>query len=65
MIKSNLKDIMKEKGLTVRQFVEMTGLSSATITNARNGRMTKCRLQVLVVIADALGVKVKDLFEEV
>lgn len=65
MIKSKLKIIMKEKGVTVRQFVEKTGLSSATITNVRNGRITKCRLHVLEVIAEGLGVKVKDLFEEV
>lgn len=65
MIKSKVKEIMQKREITVRQFVERTGLSSATITNARDGRITKCRLQVLATIADALDVKVKDLFEEV
>jgi DNA-binding Xre family transcriptional regulator len=65
MITSKVKEIMQKRKFTVRQFVERTGLSSATITNARDERITKCRIQVLAAIADALGVKVKDLFEEV
>ena len=57
---------MKEKKLDVREFSELTGMSTATINKARrdNG-ILKCRLSTLVRIADTLGVKTKQLYEEV
>ena len=66
MIHSNIKILMKEKKLNVREFAEMTGMSTATINKARrdNG-ILECRLSTLVHIADALGVKTKRLYEEV
>lgn len=66
MIHSNIKILMKEKKLNVREFAEMTGMSTATINKARrdNG-ILECRLSTLVRIADALGVKTKRLYEEV
>ena len=66
VIHSNIKVLMKEKKLNVREFAEMTGMSTATINKARrdNG-ILECRLSTLVRIADALGVKTKRLYEEV
>ncbi|MEQ2846547.1 helix-turn-helix transcriptional regulator [Bilophila wadsworthia] len=66
VIRSNIKVLMKEKKLNVREFAEMTGMSTATINKARrdNG-ILECRLSTLVRIADALGVKTKRLYEEV
>ena len=66
MIRSNIKILMKEKKLNVREFAEMKGMSTATINKARrdNG-ILECRLSTLVRIADALGVKTKRLYEEV
>ena len=66
MIISNIKLLMKEKKLNVREFAELTGMSTATINKARrdNG-ILECRLSTLVRIADALGVKTKQLYEEV
>lgn len=65
MIRSNIKILMKDKKLNVREFAEMTGMSTATINKARrdNG-ILECRLSTLVRIADALGVKTKRLYEE-
>ena len=56
MILSNIKLLMKEKKLNVREFAELTGMSTATINKARrdNG-ILECRLSTLVRIADALG----------
>ena len=66
VIHSNIKVLMKEKKLNVREFAEMTGMSTATINKARrdNG-ILECRLSTLVRIADDLGVKTKRLYEEV
>jgi DNA-binding Xre family transcriptional regulator len=41
-----------------------TGLSTCTIHRARGDMIGRCTLDTLTSIAGALGVKVKDLFEE-
>ena len=64
MIKSNLKKLMEQLGITYKQLEEMTGLSSQTITRARSDLISECRLSTLEAIAKALGVKTKDLYEE-
>lgn len=55
---------MQKKGVTILALVEATGLSSRTVRNARSERVLQCRLETLATIATALGVRVKDLFEE-
>ena len=59
-----LKEIMEEKGVTVRQLAEMAGVSIQTIMRARGPEIDTCTVAVLESIASALGVSVKDLFEE-
>jgi len=63
-IQSNLKELMESKGVTVRGLSEMTGLSTRTVMFARGPQILQCRLETLATIAAALGVRVKDLFEE-
>ncbi|NLJ28039.1 MAG: helix-turn-helix transcriptional regulator [Deltaproteobacteria bacterium] len=63
-MKSRLKQIMSEKGKTVRDLVKETGISSATITKARNGRISSCSFQSLEKIAKYLDVPVSALFDE-
>ena len=41
MIHSNIKVLMKEKKLNVREFAEMTGMSTATINKARRDNGTR------------------------
>ncbi|WP_092153958.1 helix-turn-helix domain-containing protein [Desulfovibrio legallii] len=65
MIASNLKILMKEKKVTVRALQEQTGRALETLQRARGPLIRECRLSTLEAIAGALGVKVKDLFEEV
>ncbi|WP_243312397.1 helix-turn-helix domain-containing protein [Fundidesulfovibrio agrisoli] len=55
---------MELRGVTIRQLVAQTGLSSGTLHRARGEQFTKCTLETLATIAGALGVKVKTLFEE-
>ena len=54
---------MKERGLPVRALADITGLSTRTIQNARID-IISCQLKTLAKIADALGVKVEELFEQ-
>ena len=62
--RSNVKKIMKDTKVTIRDAVEASGLSSATIHKLReNEGITECRLSTLGRIATALGVPVKTLFD--
>ena len=64
MIQSNVKKIMESKGITIRGMVEKTGLADVTILRARKPMIAKCRLETLEIIANCLGCKIKDLFDE-
>ena len=59
-----VKKVMREKGVTILGLVDATGLSSRTVRNARSEKINQCRLETLVLIAAALGVQVRDLFDE-
>jgi len=64
MFKSNVKKIMRDKGIRAVFLSEKTGLSSATIAKARQDEgIAECRLSTLARIANALGVPVKKLFD--
>lgn len=64
MIKSNLKKIMEQAGVTYSMLEEATGLSSRTITRARGDKIIDCRLSTLHILARALGVSTKELYVE-
>ena len=51
-----------EKGITLVQLADRTGLSKSTLNNIENAK-TSPTLMELEVIAKALGVKITDLFE--
>jgi len=55
---------MEDKGVTIRNMVANTGISDNTILRARCSRINECRVYTLETIANYLGCKVKDLFEE-
>ena len=63
MITSNVKEIMKDKGVTYIELERRTGLSNHTITRARSDSIRECRLYTLEIIAKALGVHMYDLFD--
>lgn len=65
MIRSNIKKIMENKEITLRELMAKTGLSNETVLRARGEKITKCRLETLQVIANALGCSLKALFDEV
>jgi DNA-binding Xre family transcriptional regulator len=64
MIRSNVKKIMEDKGVTIRGMFMKTGLADMTILRARRHQISQCRLNTLETIAQCLGCKVKDLFDE-
>ena len=64
MITSNVKKIMEKKGITIREMVEKTGLADVTILRSRRELIVKCRIETLESIANCLGCRVKDLFDE-
>lgn len=62
---SNLKEIMKEKNVTIRGVCESTGFALQTVMNARDDKkILSCSLGTLLLIARALDCRVKDLFDE-
>ena len=66
MFTSKIKEIMKDKDVTIRDIVAVSGLSSATLHKARSDvDISECRLSTLGRIADALEVSTKDLYDEV
>ena len=65
MIRSNIRQLMEERKITIRVLLDEIGISSQTINRARGPLIRECRLSTLEAIAGALDVKVKDLFDEV
>jgi DNA-binding Xre family transcriptional regulator len=64
-MKSNVREIMEQNSITLRALEDKTGLAQVTILRSRKDDMIeKCSLGTLKVIARALGVSVKDLFED-
>lgn len=56
-----LRDILKERGLTLKAFSEMSGISQPNLSNYINGNISPT-LDTLEKIAKALNVEIQDLF---
>lgn len=54
-----VKDLIKQKGMTMQQFAEMLGVTRDTLTRNINGNPT---LETLERIATALNVPITELF---
>ncbi|MCL2122709.1 MAG: helix-turn-helix transcriptional regulator [Desulfovibrionaceae bacterium] len=65
MIVSNIKTVMEDRKVSVREMAYATGLSTTTILKARRKGITSCRLWTLEIMAEHLQCKVKDLFDEI
>ena len=64
MITSNIKMLMNQKKLTMRDMETLTGMSLRTLNKTRqDGGVAECRLSTLGRIATALGVPIKKLFD--
>lgn len=61
-IKSNVRELMEDKGITYVQLEQLTGLSNQTIARARGELIRECKLSTLELIAKGLNVYLKELF---
>lgn len=57
-----LWQVRANKGLTLRQLEELTGISRATLNNIENGKVSP-QLDYLEKLAIAMDVRITDLFE--
>lgn len=61
---TKVKDIMTDKGITICDLVKQTGLAKKTIERARTNKfIIDCKLSTLQSIADALKVRISDLYD--
>lgn len=63
-IQSKVKERMEAAGFSVRGMASQTGLSTGTLHRVRGALIARCTLETMATIAQALGCRVKDLFEE-
>lgn len=56
-----LRDILKERGLTLKAFSEMSGISQPNLSNYINGNISPT-LDTLDKIAKSLNLNIQDLF---
>ena len=65
IISSNVKYIMRKEGVTLREITERAKISESTLLKIRkSSTIGECKLNTLKKVAQALGCKLKDLFEE-
>lgn len=57
----NLAKIRKEKGLTQESLSRKAGISFHTLVKIENGRIRNPRIETVMKLAKALGVKTDDL----
>lgn len=55
-----VKELLKERGMTMKDFAEQIGISRETLTRALQGNP---QYSTLKTIADGLGLSVRDLFK--
>lgn len=66
MFTSKIKELMKNKKITMRDLAGQSGVSVVTLNKARQDEgISECRLSTLAKIGSALGVKTKRLYDEV
>ena len=57
-----VKEILRDKGMTINDLANVMGINRVTLSNIINGNPT---LETLQKIANSLGVKITELFMEV
>lgn len=63
-MKSNLRRLLEERGVTQKQLSNMTGIPEATISRYITGRVESQKYLLLLAIASKLGVQVNDIITE-
>lgn len=63
IMKLRLRQILKDRSLTLKAFSELSGISQPNLSNYINGNVSPT-LEMLNRIADTLGITTTELFEE-
>lgn len=58
-----LREILKERQITIAQFSEMSGISQSNISNYMIGKISPT-LETLSKIADTLNIEISELFKK-
>lgn len=58
-----LREILKERNLTIAQFAEISGMSQSNISNYMNGNISPT-LETLYKISHALDIEITELFKK-
>ena len=61
-VQTNLKAILEEKGLTLRQLSKLTGLSTQALSGIKNNKSKRIELKTIGVLTKALNCTPNDLF---
>ncbi len=65
MFKSNINQLLEEKGISTYTLAERSGVSRQSLFKARSDSgIAECRLSTLARIARALGASTKELYDE-
>ncbi|MCF8567711.1 helix-turn-helix transcriptional regulator [Alicyclobacillus tolerans] len=57
-----LRVIMADLDVNVQELAYMSGVSEATITRIRNGRIDRPRIDTAIALCEVLGVHLEDVF---
>jgi putative transcriptional regulator len=62
-VSSKLKSIMEERGLSIRQLADMSGLKFETVRKLRNDETVQYHRKSVGAICEALDIDVADILE--
>lgn len=63
MLKYNIKEIRKKKGISQWKLAEMSGIARATISKLENGKEIDVRISTLIALSRALNCAPSKLFK--
>lgn len=63
MLKYNIKEIRKKKGISQCKLAEMSGIARATLSQLENGKEIDVRISTLIALSRALNCAPSKLFK--
>ncbi|WP_199622610.1 PAS domain S-box protein [Paenibacillus alkalitolerans] len=63
-IGKNLRILMAEMDISTTELAQLSGLSLTTVSNLKNGKITKPKMSTIQAIADALGISPSEICSE-
>ena len=63
-IRIRIKDLIKERKITVSKLSTLAGISRSTLSKFLNGNRKLIRLDIIEFICEGLNIKLKDFFDD-